>query len=94
MVARTKTGKKWLGHLPETFSDKMIVQLFHGLETGRAAPAVKKYHNTHLRLNPKEFASLKYFAGLNKAQYVRFSRILFYYTGLRMLAAITEPRRL
>ena len=91
-LARIKTGKKWLGHLPETFSDELVAELFAGLPSERAAPAVKKYCNEHLRLDATDSARLKGFSGLNDTQYVKFSRVLFYLTGLRLLAPIKDVR--
>jgi hypothetical protein len=93
-LARNKIVKKWVGHLPETTTDKLLSELFDDLDTELATPAVKTYHNTHLRLNPKTSASLEAFSGLNGTQYVQFSRILFHFKELRILAPITEVHSL
>ena len=88
--ARIKTGKAWIDLLPCTFKDELIAELFLDIEEERACATLAKFHNTHRRLSPKDSSSFKGFVRLNDSEYVRLSRGLFYWTGLRLLAPINE----
>ena len=76
--------------MPEINSKELGAQLFDDLDGDVAARAVKKYHNKHLRLNARDSATLKMFAGMNDNHYIKFSRSYFSITGLRILVPIKK----
>ena len=53
---------------------------------------LRAYHNKRLRLNAEDSASLKSFAGISDNAYIKLSRGLFYFTGLRTLAPVKAVR--
>ena len=74
--------------MPNLFHDELIAQLFFEIYKKRAAKVLRAYHNKHLRMNTEDSSSFKTFVGLNVAEYIRLSRVLFYYAGMRILAPI------
>jgi hypothetical protein len=93
-LSRLEAGNRWLGHLPEVCQAELSGQLLSSLDKDMAAPHVRKYYNQHLRSSPKDAASLKSFANMNDTQYVKLSRGLFYFTGLRLLPPMKKLRGL
>jgi hypothetical protein len=88
---------RWMSHLPGLvgdFNEQLITEMFLTVEPAAAANGVRTHYNKSLRLGAKDSASLKQFAGFNDAQYVKFSRMIFYYTGLQILAPIKSIREL
>lgn len=90
--ARIKTGRKWLAHLPGSFHDELIATLFFEIDPARAATALKKYHNKHLRMNAEHSSTLKSFVGLNDKQYIRLMRALYYFSGMRMFCLAMQDK--
>ena len=88
--ARIKTVKKWIEHLPGSFNDELISNLFLQIKDDRVETAVKKYYNKNRRLSSYDASCLKGFAGLSDKQYMRFSRAFYYFTGIRILAPIKD----
>ena len=94
LKARMESGKRWIQHLPEAFHADLISKMFLDVDKAEATKAIKQSQKTCLRLGPNDSASLKSFVGLNNKQYVRLNRMLFYLTGLWLLAPIKSVRRL
>lgn len=63
-------------------------QNFLGIDSEAAANAMRTYYNKHTRLSPEDSESLKRFSGFNDTQYQKFNCMLFYFTGLRILAPL------
>ena len=55
---------------------------------------LQKYQSNRLRLTAQDSSSMKSFVGLSDNQYVKLSRGTFYFTGLKLLAPISNVRRL
>ena len=92
---RIKKGKAWMGHLPGHFNDELISKMFIDIDDEEIIrKTLQNYHNTRLRLNAEDAAALKSYAGLNDSAYIRFSRGLFFFRGLRILAPIRDVRQL
>ena len=68
--------------------------MFLDVDKAEATNAIKQSQKTCLGLGPQDSASLKGYTGLNNKQYARLKRMLFYLTGLWLLAAIKSVRRL
>ena len=82
-------------HLPGGFNDELIARMFVDIDDEEIVrKTLRKYYNNRLRLNAEDSASLKSCAGLSDNAYVKLSRGLFYFTGLRVLAPIKAVRRL
>lgn len=77
-------------HLPGTFKDKLIAEIFLDIDGERASVVLAKYHNAHRRLNSKYSSSFKGFVWLNEKECIRLNRGLFSFTGVRHLAPIKE----
>jgi hypothetical protein len=91
-IARIKTRKLWMGHLPRESYDDVVAALVDDMNKDKAKHIIRKYQNKCLRLNPQDSVSLKAFVGMNNNQYVRLMRSLFYFAGMRILAPIKGMR--
>jgi hypothetical protein len=85
---RMQTDKCWLGHLLEAVHADLILAIFLDVDKEGATKSMKRCQNSCLRLSLEDSASLKSYTGLNNKQYVRLNRMLFYLTGIRLLAPI------
>ena len=84
-ASRIKTGEKWMQHLPNAFHDELIAALFLEIDKNRAVKVMQAYHNKHLRMRTEDSSAFKTFVGLNAAEYIRLSRVPFYYAGMQFL---------
>ena len=92
--ARMESGQRWIQHLPGAFHADLISTMFLDVDKVEATKAIKQSQKMCLRLGPHDSASLKSYGGLNNKQYVRLNRMLFYLSGLWLLAPIKSVRRL
>ena len=92
--SRITTGRKWMNHLPGVFNDKVLATIFLQIEPEILKKTFKQFQKTQLRLGADDSSSIKSFVGLSDKQYVKFNRVVSYFTGLRLVAPIKTVRNL